>query len=135
MPTIKIALKVELFYLQKWSGDWIRIYFVVTSVCVFRFVYTLPVRRNSEVEKMSSDSESNSFTNLSSSSDEDVMEEEEEDVEEIHGQITPYEDEPLADSEAAAGTEENEETDLDGLTPAVLEARYEREIAVSSWLV
>ena len=57
----------------------------------------------------------------------------EEDVEEIHGQITPYEDEPtLAHSEAAAGTEENEETDLDGVTPAMLEARYEWEIAVSS---
>ena len=69
---------------------------------------------------MSTDSESNSFANLSSSSDEDIMEE---DVEEIHGQITPYEDEPLARSEAAAGTEENEETDPDGLTPAVLGAR------------
>ena len=43
--------------------------------------------------------------------------------------------EPLADSEAAAGTEENEETDLDGLTLAVFVARYEREIAVSSWFV
>ena len=85
---------------------------------------------------MSSGSESDSFANLSDSSDEDIMDEDEEDVEEIHGQITPYQDEPLADdSEAAAGTEENEETDLDGLTPAVLEARYEREIAASSWFV
>ena len=80
---------------------------------------------------MSSDSESSSFANLSSSFDEDIIEEDEEDVEEIHGQITPYEDEPLA----AAGSEENVETDVDGLTPAVLEARYEREIAVSSWFV
>ena len=84
---------------------------------------------------MSSDSEWNSFPNLSSSSEEDIMEEDEENVEEIHSQITPYEDEPLGDSEAATGTEENQEPDLDGLTPAVLEARYEREIAVSSWLV
>lgn len=74
---------------------------------------------------MSSSSESASFSNLSSSSDEDIMEEDEKDVEEIHGQIMPYEDEPLAYSEAAAGTEENEKTDLDDLTPAVLEARYE----------
>ena len=51
---------------------------------------------------MSSDSESNSFANLLSSSDEDIMEE---DVEEIQGQITPYEDEPLAGSEADAGYE------------------------------
>ena len=78
---------------------------------------------------MSSDSEP-------SSSDEYIMEEDEEDAEEIHGQIKPYEDEPLADdSEAAAGSEENEETDLDDLAPALLEARYEREIAISSWLV
>ena len=41
MPAIKLLIlrvgKVELFYLQKWSGDWNRIYCVVTSVCVFRF--------------------------------------------------------------------------------------------------
>ena len=85
-PTIKMLIlrahKVELFYLQKWSGDWNRIYCVVTSVCLFRFVYTLPLRRNSEFKKMSSDSESNSFTNLSRISDEDIMEEDQEDVEE-----------------------------------------------------
>ena len=52
------------------------------SVCVFRFVYTLPLRRNSEVKKISSDSESNSFANLSGISDENIMEEDQEDVEE-----------------------------------------------------
>ena len=56
--------KVELFHLQKWSGDWNRIYCVVTSVCVFRFV------------------ESNSSANFWSSSDEDIMEDDENDVEE-----------------------------------------------------
>ena len=79
MPTIKVLIlrahKVELFYLQKLSGDWNRIYCVMTSVCVFRFVYTLPLRRNSEVKKISSDSESNSFATLSRISDEDIMEE------------------------------------------------------------
>ena len=49
----------------------------MTSICVFRFVYTLPSRRNSEVKKMSSDSESKIFANLSRISDED-----QEDVEE-----------------------------------------------------
>ena len=49
--------------------------FVVMSVCVFRFVYTLPLRTNSEVKKMSSDSEPNSFASLSRISDEDIMEE------------------------------------------------------------
>ena len=54
----------------------------MTSVCVFRFVYTLPLRRNSEVKKISSDSEANSFANLSRISDEDIMEGNQEDVEE-----------------------------------------------------
>ena len=47
----------------------------MTSVCVFRFVYTLPLRRNSEVKEMSSDSESNSFVNLLRISDEYIKEE------------------------------------------------------------
>ena len=54
----------------------------MTSVRVFRFVYTLPLRRNSQVKKISSDSESNSFANLARISDEDIMEEDQEDVEE-----------------------------------------------------
>ena len=74
--------KVELFYLQKWSGDWNQIYCVATSVSVFRFAYTLPLRINSEVKKISSDFETNSFANLSRISDEDIMEEDQEDVEE-----------------------------------------------------
>ena len=52
------------------------------SVCVFKFVYTLLLRRNSEVKKMSSDSEWNSFTNLLKSSDKDIVEKDEKDVEE-----------------------------------------------------
>ena len=75
-------VKVELLYLQKWSGDWNRIYRVVKSVYVFRTFYTLLLTRNSEVKKMSSDSESNSFANFWSSSDEDIMEDDEDDVEE-----------------------------------------------------
>ena len=74
--------KVELFFLQKWSEDWNRIYCVVTSVCVFRFAYTLLFKGNSEVKKMLSDSESNSFANFWSSSDEDIMEDDEDNVKE-----------------------------------------------------
>ena len=48
---------------------------VVASICVFGFVYTLPLRRNSEVKKMSTDSESNSFANLSRISDEHIVKE------------------------------------------------------------
>ena len=74
--------KFELFYLQKWPGDWNRINCLVTSVCVLRFVYTLPLRRNSKVKKIASDFESNSFANLSRISDENMMEEGQEDVDE-----------------------------------------------------
>ena len=80
--------KVELFYLQKWSRDWNRIYCVVTSVCVFRFFYTLLLKRDSEVKKMSSDSESNSFANFLSRSDKDIMEDVEDDVEESYNTQT-----------------------------------------------
>ena len=52
----------------------------MASVCVFRFVYTLPLRRNSEVNKISSDSESNDFASSSRISDEDIMEKDWEDV-------------------------------------------------------
>ena len=55
----------------------------MTLVCVFRFVYTLPLSRNSEDKKISSDSESNSFANLSRISDKDIMEEDQKDVEEF----------------------------------------------------
>ena len=57
---------------------------MMTSACVFRFVLldTLPLRRNSEVKKMSSDSESNSIANLLRISDEYIKEEDQEDVEE-----------------------------------------------------
>ena len=69
-------------YLQNWSGDWNRIICIVTSVCVFRFVYNLLLRKNSQVKKMSSDSDSNSFANLWRSSEEDIVVEDEKDVEE-----------------------------------------------------
>ena len=51
------------------------------SLCV-QVCLHLALRRNSEVKKTSSDSESNSFANFSRISDEDIMEEEQEDVEE-----------------------------------------------------
>ena len=57
-----------------------RIYCVVASICVFRFVYTLPLRRNTEVKKLLTDSESNSFASLSRISDEHIVED---DVQEI----------------------------------------------------
>lgn len=86
---------------------------------------------------MASDSEASGFSELyNSTQEEDVLDEEDNDVEVILTQVTPYEDEPLADIEEDAETvADDEETDVDGLTPAVLEARYERETPVNSWFV
>lgn len=78
---------------------------------------------------MFSDSEQSSFAELSSSSDEDQGED---DVEEIHGQIMPYEGESLADSEVDSESVNNKDRVQDGLALAVREARYEMEIEVSS---
>ena len=50
--------------------------------CDVNLCLLLALRRNSEVKKMSGDSQSNSFANLSRFSDEDTMEEDEEDIEE-----------------------------------------------------
>lgn len=86
---------------------------------------------------MASDSEASGFSELyNSTEEEDVLDEEDNDVEVILTQVTPYEDEPLADIEEDAETvADDEETDVDGLTLAVLEARYERETPVNSWFV
>ena len=86
---------------------------------------------------MSSDTEMSDISEISSSpEDDETGEGEEEDVEVIYSQIRPYQDEPLAE-DADENPEENEvdEADEDGLTPAALEARYEREVPVNSWLV
>ena len=56
------------------------------------------------------------------------------DVEVVLSLVQPYEDEPLADALAEPDMEENKDADADGLTPTVLEARYERTVPVTSWL-
>ena len=76
------ARKVDLVYFQKWSGDWNRIYCVVTSVCVFRFVYTLhwgEIQRLRKCQVILNRIVSPIFRDFS---DEDTMEEDQEDVEE-----------------------------------------------------
>ena len=45
----------------------------------------------------------------------------------------PYQDEPFAPPDARLNVEDDEETDQDGLSLAVLEARYLRQVAVESW--
>ena len=51
---------------------------------------------------------------------------------EVVGLVEPYVDEPPAHS---SDDEEDSEEDLAGLSPAVLRARFEREVAVKEWFV
>ena len=54
----------------------------------------------------------------------------EEDLAEYSSLVRPYQDEPLA----GEGTMENKhELDADGLSPGILQDRYERAVAVASW--
>ncbi|XP_078362737.1 uncharacterized protein LOC144646903 [Oculina patagonica] len=67
---------------------------------------------------------------------EDSMEETEDSEEEwgvVETQITPYEDEPLADANDGDSDYSEEERDIDGLTPAVLEQRYDGTVSVDTW--
>ena len=89
------------------------------------------------MRKMSSDSEMSDLSERSSNTEEgETEEEEDEDVEIIYSQLTPYQDEPLAEVDASDNTRdandiEEGESDEDGLTAATLEARYERETPVN----
>ena len=78
---------------------------------------------------MYSDSEMSSSSDTSSSNDEEVFEEEEDGDEFIFSHITPYKDETLAVGDAGDDDEEDQ-ANVDGLTPTVLDARYEREVPV-----
>ena len=70
-----------------------------------------------------------------SSSEDSEQERESEDSDRIlveGGPVEPYQDEPLAIDNSDSDESDSEE-DEDGLSPAVLEARYDREVAVASW--
>ena len=83
---------------------------------------------------MSSDSETSAFSESSNNEEDiDVSEEEGEDIEVVYSQYTPYQDEPLAEDDEE--DDQDEEVDLDGLSPAVLESRFERTVAVNSWFI
>lgn len=49
--------------------------------------------------------------------------------------IAPYHDEQLAEHVSGGEDDSEEERDTDGLTPTVLEARYDGTVSVDSWLV
>ena len=79
---------------------------------------------------MSRDSEIS--TNFQSSSDpgkEDFVDSEDEDIAVVYRRITKHHDEPLAKVDEKENGEREREADMDELTPAVLEASYEREVS------
>lgn len=49
------------------------------------------------------------------------------------GNFSPYQGEPLASSQHDSSEEINDDIDEDGLSPAVLKQRYERQIPVQEW--
>ena len=52
----------------------------------------------------------------------------------LDSKLIPYGDEPLADIDDDRNSDsDDEEADADGLTPAVLEAGFERTVSVDSW--
>ena len=69
---------------------------------------------------------------MSSSESSNVQDSDSSDEMEIVGLVEPYADEPPARS---SDDEEDLEEDLDGLSPAVLRARFEREVTVNEWFV
>ena len=86
---------------------------------------------------MSSDSEITSVEQSDSeeTEPEEEIENDDVDVGVVLSLVQPYEDEPLADALAEPMEEDNEDADADGLTPTVVEARYERTVSVTSWFV
>ena len=88
---------------------------------------------------MSSDSEMSEFSDMSGNpKDEDVEEGNDEDYDVIYSEITPYQDESLAqvdtgDKNTGEEIEVDEELDEDGLTPTLLEARYEKRVPVNMY--
>ena len=82
-----------------------------------------------------SDSEMSSYyQSCNEPEEEDFVDSEDEDIAVVYGRITPYQDEPLAEDDDKENGE-RKEADLDGLKPAVLEARYEREVSIESQFV
>ena len=68
---------------------------------------------------------------LSFSDSEDVQDvSEDSDTNESSSLVEPYQDEPRAHS---SDEEADEEEDNDGLSPAILRARFEEEISVDEW--
>ena len=82
---------------------------------------------------MSSDSETNESLSVARSLDE--SKDLDEDWRVIESEIRPYYEEPLALIRHEEDSDDEEERDLNGLTPAVLETRYDGTMLVDTWYV
>ena len=76
-----------------------------------------------------SDSDDQMSSSASNSSDEQSSSDSSEEME-VLGQVQPYVDEPPAHT---SDEEEDAEEDQDGLSPAVLRSRFEREVPLNEW--
>lgn len=79
--------------------------------------------------EMSGNDESVFFSEAEDS--QDVSEESDSDEMVVSGLVEPYQDEPLAHS--SDEDEEDNELDEDGLSPAILRARFEGESPLTEW--
>ena len=87
---------------------------------------------------MSSESETNESLSFAEYSDGSEDSSEDWRVTESEQWIRPYCEGPLADislNEGSDPDDHEEERDLDGLTPVVLEARYEGTVLLDSWYI
>ena len=85
---------------------------------------------------MLSDSYESSLSSNDASSPDESSSSSDEAVGIISSQFLPYMNEPLArlqDGDASEEDEANSATDEDGLTPVILEKRYEKHVPVDSW--
>lgn len=85
-----------------------------------RFIAFFGVKMSDTDEYMSSDTSSS----MQDESDSDEIE--------VIGLVEPYANEPPAHS---SDDDEDDEEDSDGLSPAVLRARFERQVAVNEWCI
>ena len=76
-----------------------------------------------------SDSDDQMSSSASNSSDEQSSSDSSEEME-VLGQVQPYADEPPAHT---SDEEEDAVEDQDGLSPAVLRSRLEREVPLNEW--
>ena len=126
-----LAQEVVLLSIKSMSWETGANLFVVTSFCLHPATRRVFFFASLDLLflKMASESEF-SLSSTSSKSDEE-SEDSEQDMEVVYSRFEPYQDEPLADSDCES--DDGEEADQDGLTPTILEARFEKQVAVNEW--